>query len=533
MRMNRVRQLAVLVIAVLLALPSAQGLAAPVQDRLVVGIRNWDYDTFDPHVSNFTQSSWVFSNVFDPLIWLGPDRQLHPGLATQWRAENDARAWVLSLRSDVKFHDGTPFNAQVVKFNFDRMVDPNTKSKAAEQLMGPYAGTDILDANTVRVRFDKPFTLFPYNLSSAFMSMVSMEAVRRNPADFARRLIGSGPYRFLSENPKVETQLQRFNDYAWGPRFAENRGTGPAQMNRISFRFIQENEPRLTALRTGEAHLIDEVPPASVEELRASRDYSIHVVPRYGIARAFHFNTQIAPTNDIALRRGIVHAIDRTAIVRTLFRDTYPVTHTMVVPGTRYYDQSLEAQVAYNPGRARQILEEGGWRVGAGGIREKGGQRARVILATFPGFVAEAPAELVQAQLKEVGVEMVIQVMDGGAMMTGMARRDSQFNMAFIGTYDPDPTPLFQRIYHSANVGQSVFSHYTSPHLDRLIDTAAGTTDDGRKAAALREIQKIMVDQALGVGVYANASLFAARSQVQGLVFDLRANPWLFNTRLR
>src|SRR5262245_54379536 len=150
--------------------------AADAQE-LVVGIATWDYDTFDPHKSTYTEAHYVFMNMFDPLVWLGPDFKIQPGLATAWEPAEGGKTWTFHLRRDVRFHDGTPFNAEAVKFNFDRIADPKTQSKRAKDLLGPYQGTEIIDPYTVRVRFTAPHPGLPLNLTRHFTAMMSPTAV--------------------------------------------------------------------------------------------------------------------------------------------------------------------------------------------------------------------------------------------------------------------------------------------------------------------------------------------------------------------
>ncbi|MBV7334504.1 hypothetical protein KFU94_40950 [Chloroflexi bacterium TSY] len=200
--------------------------------ELVIGIRNVDYDTFDPNVSAFTQAAYVFRNIFDRLIYLDGDANYVSGLATSWEPSEDITWWTLTLRDDVTFHDGTAFNAEAVKFNFDRMVDPATGSKNAGPLLGPYNRTEVVDDFTVTVYFDEPYALFPFALASPFMGMVSPTAVDEYGDAFNEHLIGSGPFKFVSEIPGTEVVLERNPDYNWGPAIFHE---GPAHLDRVVF----------------------------------------------------------------------------------------------------------------------------------------------------------------------------------------------------------------------------------------------------------------------------------------------------------
>ncbi len=120
-----------------------------------VTIRLNDYETLDPHVTNLTQAAYIFKQMYDKLIFWEGDT-LYPGLALTWEPNEDFTIWTLTLREGVTFHDGSPFNAEVVAYNFDRMVDPATNSLEAGSEMGPYDYTEIVDDYTVKVHFTDP-----------------------------------------------------------------------------------------------------------------------------------------------------------------------------------------------------------------------------------------------------------------------------------------------------------------------------------------------------------------------------------------
>lgn len=498
--------------------------------ELVIAIRNIDYDTFDPHVSSFTQAAYVFRNIFDMLVYLDTEGNYVPGLATSWEATDDARVWTLTLREGVTFHDRTPFNGQVVQFNFDRMVNPATGSKQAGPLLGTYERTEVIDEHTVKVYFKESYALFPFALTQAFTGMVSPAAVERYGDKFNEHLIGSGPFKFVSEIPHNEVILERNLDYKWAPAFLHQ---GPAYLDKLVFRFILEDETRLAALETGEAHIIDEIPPAQVTRLQQDPNYQVFGAPKVGIARGIHFNTELPPTDDVLVRKAILYAIDREAINEAVFKGVYPLAYQVLTRGTRFYDKSLENMYPYDPQKAIKLLEEAGWTaINAEGYRMKDGTVLSLFHATFPGFVAEAPAEIIQAQLKKVGIKFDINVMTGTAMMDGIAARNSTFNSALIGSYSPDPGLLLRRFYHSSGLGTTNYAHYTNRELDQLLESGLATTDEKKRAEIYTKVTRIIMEEALVAPIYANVSVFGARSQVQGFRFDPYAHPVLFDVHL-
>ncbi len=497
---------------------------------LTIGIRNVDYDTLDPHGSNFSQSAYVFRNIFDRLVYLDADANYVGGLAAAWEASDDVTEWTLTLRDDVTFHDGSPLTAGVVKFNFDRMKDPATESKQSGPLLGSYSGSEVIDDTTLKVTFETPYALFPFALSSPFMGIVSQQAVEEHGDNFNEVLIGSGPFKFVSEIQGNEVVLERNDDYNWGPAIFHE---GPAHLESVVFRFILEEEARLAALETGEILIIDEVPPGAVDRVQESPNTSVLGAPKVGLARGIHFNTTVPPTDDIRIRQAFMHAIDREEIDQIVFKGVYPVSYQLLTRGVKFYDTSVENMYAYDPERAIALLEEAGYtEVNEDGYRTKDGEVLYLYHATFPGYVAELPAEVLQAQMKRVGIQFDVNVMSGTAMMDGMGSNESTFNTALIGTYSPDPGLFLDRMYHSSSMGTRNWSHWASDELDALLRSGLETGDDAERTEIYKQVQQIINENALGAGIYANVSVFGVSADVEGFQFDPYAQPEIFDVSI-
>jgi len=241
---------------------------------------------------------------------------------------------------------------------------------------------------------------------------------------------------------------------------------------------------------------------------------------------------QLPPTDDLRVRQAIIHAVSSEDLVQTVLRGVYPASYQMLVRGTKYYDQASERYYQPDPARSRQLLEQAGWRVGPDGIRVREGRRLRVAIATGTGFVFEAPVEYVQAKLKEVGVDADVRVIAGAAYIPSLVRPDSEFNMGLIGSFDVDPSSLLLRFYHSRNYGASNYAHLRNPEIDGLLERVRSTVNEAEKQRLLTRIQRFVGEQALVLPLYANASVFASRSDLQGMQFDPRGNPWFFGVTI-
>jgi peptide/nickel transport system substrate-binding protein len=189
------------VIAALLA-NRAEGAAAQDESaevtpggEIVVGL-NLEPDNLDPAVTPFAVSHWVMMNIYDTLVWRANDGTFHPGLAEEWETSEDGTVYTFTLRQGVNFHDGTPFNAEAVKFTFDHIVDPESHSGFAASLLGPYDRTEVPDEYTAEVHFREPYAPFLDSASQAFLAIVSPTAVQADRVAYLRNPVGTGFMKF-------------------------------------------------------------------------------------------------------------------------------------------------------------------------------------------------------------------------------------------------------------------------------------------------------------------------------------------------
>jgi peptide/nickel transport system substrate-binding protein len=492
--------------------------------EITIGIRFDDFGTLDPHVTNLTQTAYVFGHIFEKLIYLDSDGNLLPWLATAWEPSDDYTEWTLTLREGVTFHDGTPFNAEAVAFNFDRMVAPETNSRTAGPLLGSYLRSEVVDDLTLQVFFEEPFALFSFALTSPWVAMVSPTAVETYGEDFDEHLIGTGPYEFVSQIPQVEVILEKNPDYAWGP--AEFRD-GPAYLDRITFRLVLEEASRLATLETGETQIIDEIPATRVAGIQDAGIFQVRGAARFGIARSMFLNTSLPPTDDLLVRQALLYGTDREGLNAAVFRGVYPIAYQVLTPGVRFYNAEVEAAYPYDPERAIALLEEAGWtEINGDGYRVKDGEELFVNHATFAGYVAEAPSEIIQAQLRDIGVRMDITVI-GSGFIDIVSATDSPYNSSLLATYSPDPGLILFRVFHSSNMGSSNWAFFSTDELDALLQAGLETADAAERLAIYTEVQEILQDNAVVIPLYANVNVFGLNQDVQGFRFNAYGHPEL------
>jgi peptide/nickel transport system substrate-binding protein len=525
--------IALLVAGVLGAAPPVLSAPAPAPQAggtLVFG-GEVDPDRLDPNLSGLRNSQIVFFQIFEPLIVRDPkDGQFKPWLATGWEVSSDGRAYTFRLRRDVRFHDGTPFDAAAVKFNMDRTHNPALATRCAGCAVGFYDGADVIDASTVRIRLKGPWAPF-LDAMSLFYRMASPAAVQKfGDAEFGRNPVGTGPFRFVEWIPNNRVVLDRNPDYNWAPAIFNHRG--PAHLERVVFRFIPEPSTRVAALEAGEAQVILLPPPQEFARLVRDPRFRPLIGRTPGVPLTFAINTTKEPANELAVRRALNLGIDREIIARAVYRpyqglDAFLPAFTVLSPTTWGYDKSTEIY-EYDPDRARALLEEAGWRPGPDGFRVKGGQRLEVNLVHSEHGVPE----VMQSQLRRIGVNLRINVVD--ILTANEAQRKGQSHMSPVPAARTDPD-ILSVLLHSRNVGVGFnFAFVKDPVLDRLLDEGAVEVDVARRRRIYVQIVRHVMERAYMLPVHTRDIASMMTIAVTDLRYDVTgAFPWMYDTWIR
>jgi len=526
--MNRAKMasLAVIVSVLVLILTSCSSAPTARSGRLVYGL-TLTPSGIDPHVNASSELGIPLTSVYDTLVWQDLDGEFVPGLAESWEVSDDGLTYTFHLRQDVKFHDGTPFDAQAVKFNFDRIVDPQTKSQKAVFMLGPYDRAEVLDDHTVKVYLQEPFAPLLDSLSQVYLGMASPTAIEKWGLDYQMHQVGTGPFTFKEYVPRDHLSLVCNPDYNWAPAIFDHQG--PAYLEEIEFRFFVEPATRVLALESGEAHVMGEIPPQDAQRLSDDPDFQLIPVALPGTPLQIFLNTERPPTDDLRVCQALLHAADREAIVTAIFKNLSPVAHGPLNAVTIGYDEEVTGLYNHNPELAKDLLKKAGWVDADGdGVLEKAGQPLRVETYLMGwGFMPEV-AQLLQAQFKAVGVEMRSQVVAYPAALE--AAREGRHNLIPFSLSSSDPD-ILRTFFHSD--GGFNWAKVRDPRLDALLEEGARTLDPEKRKELYAETQQIIMAEALIIPIRDYVNLNAASAQVKGMRYDLRGwFPWLYDVYL-
>lgn len=479
--------------------------------ELVIGLHE-EPPTLDPHASPSASTFMITSSVTESLLALTAERDLAPALAESWEASEDGTTYTFTLRQDVTFHDGEPFNAESVKFNFDRIVDPNFTAGGSLAALAGYTGTDTPDEFTATVNFENAYAPFLVYAAGGTLGMVSEKAVTDLGDEFGTRIVATGPFKVESYTSKDNTVLVRWEDYNRQAAGAEH--TGPAYLERITIKFVPEAGTRVTTVETGETNLITGVPSQDLNRLENSDDITVTKFPWVGLPRILILNTTLAPTDDVNVRRAVSLAIDRQALVDTVFAGIGEVAIGMLTK-VMLDDPSLSQP--YDPDQARQLLEEAGWT--GSGTREKDGQSLEFILNVVDtGGGAPPEAQLIQANLLDVGFDCQIKAQARAPWYEDNYNLRTHGPLMFLRSGDYDG---LYSMFHSSLIGSNFnFAGLDDPEVDEALERGRTETDPANRRALYLELSQKLADMAVAAPLVDEYSVWAGQARVQGLQFN-------------
>lgn len=369
------------------ATPAAVNTAATV--KMAYGEDDWA-----PNGVGVKSTTYMYPlnmNVYEPLIYLGSDYSLKPGLATSWEQTNPT-TWRFHLRQGVKWHDGTAFSADDVMYTW------GTRQKQGATL-STVAST--LDHVTKIDDFTVDFITTAPNYRLSEQIVHPEGAIVQVGKNFdSSPAIGTGPFRVVDYTPQQSAGFLRWDGY-WGQK---------AQVAGINLRFIPDDQTRIQALQSGQVDFIIGVPPLSVSPIQANSKFKI-VEAKQGQNQLIYINKSgKAPHSvgaDPAVRQAVTLAINRTAYVKTVFDNNADPGHWMAPPFVLGPAANLVTAPAYDPAKAKQVLDAAGWTAGSSGIRAKGGQQLSLDLIGWAEVTTQA-FQFLQSQLQAVGINVNI-----------------------------------------------------------------------------------------------------------------------------
>ncbi len=461
--------------------------------------------------------------MLDTLTELGHNLEPVPHLAESWEMSEDGLTWTFHLRRGVRFHDGTPFNAEAVAFTLNRLVATGIGGRLPQ-----LKETVVVDEYTVELRLTEPAPMFPFDLASDYIGMLSPAAVEKYGEDFGiLNMVGTGPFKFHEFIPGDRVVLVRNEEYTWGPAFVENRG--PAFLDRIVLKVIPEDMTRVMEFEDrvgrGEAVFMTAIPTGDVLRLKADPAIQTITRPSPG-AEMIWINITIWPFDDIRVREALIHAIDTEAIIEFVMDGLAIPAITHLAPSQIGYEHAIgpikPVVRQFDPERARQLFAEAGWLPGPDGIlvHQETGTRAEFGLLSHPLRIPHT--EVIKAQLREVGLDIRITILEPAASVA--KAREGEVELFLISYGWPDVLrPLFY--FHTDMIGGLNFAFFKNPQYDEMVDIAHTALDPEVRHAAMNEALVFVMEHAIYVPMWHLEAFAMATADVVGGMELLGAHP--------
>lgn len=472
--------------------------------------------TWDPRVTQSRHETQLILQVFDQLIGSDENNAYFPGLAKSWQMAPDGLSITLQLRDDVFFHDGTKFNAEAVKFTFDSIRVPALGSRAAIDILGPYAGTDVISEYEVKIRYTRPYAAAIASLSQNELSPVSPTAVKAlGDAGFAAAPVGAGPFKFVSWERGKQVVMERFDKYNWAPGFSKHQG--PSKVARVIHRSIPDASTRVAALERGEVDITDFTPILDIKRLGADRRYKTILAPSSGLPFGVMLNSQRGVFTDVRVRQAFMHGFDRKALTDDQYFGLIEPAFGPLSTTTPGYSKDNEKYYPFDPKKAVELLEAAGWKMGPGGVRMKDGQPLQTTWQVLAVVLPEVGVAA-QADLKKIGFDVKVETITAARWDELVFNNTHEINP--LRWINADPS-LLEIMFHSRNIpeqGRFRFNlgRLVDPELDKLLEQGAGEIDPAKRAAVYGQAQKRIMDHAVYFPIHNQVNPIAYRANRTG-----------------
>ena len=464
--------------------------------KLVI-VRLSDATGLDPHfITDIPSANVVHGKVYETLLAFDKDRNFVPLLATDWKPVDDL-TWDFTLREGVKFHDGTPFNGEAVKATFDRLLDPATGSPQKDKL-GMIKEVIVKDDTHVTLKLSTPYAPLLSILASNEGSILSPKMIKDTPDQLATHPVGTGPFVFDSWKSGQEITLNKNNDY-WGEK---------VKVDSVVFKVVPEDATRLAMIESGEAHISDQVPVTEIDRIENSDKMNLFRTD--GLAVEYvGFNTTKAPFDNVKVRQAVSYAIEREAIISGVYNNVGTLANVAMSPQVFGYSKDVKAY-PYDVNKAKSLLKEAGY--------DKG---IKVTLLTSDRKERINMAEVIQSQLKGIGVDVEIQVMEYGSYIQQIEKGDHQMLIGGWGNATGDGDYNQYNLFHSASIGApGNHFYYQNPVVDKLIEQGRVETEPSKRQEIYKQAMQIEMDDAVYVPIRNYEHLAVYNNNVENFRLD-------------
>jgi peptide/nickel transport system substrate-binding protein len=478
----------------------AAGKPAAAGGTLTFALEN-DVIDFDPMRSRAFVDRNVHYQIYDSLVRSDANGKVIPWLAEKWDVSSDGKQVTFSLRKDVKFHDGSPFDAEAVKWNIDRYRTTEGSARSGE--LAPVASVDVVDPATVRFNLKTPFSPLLALLVDRAGMMLSRKAVEAGGEDFTRKAFkaGTGPFVLTEAIKDDHITLEKNPDW-WGK---DNAGNKLPLLDKIVVRPILNSDVRLTNLKTGDAQIGNNIAGKDVAGLKTESTLVYMEKPAYAWNSVIPNRKAGFVFEEGRYVKAVSMAIDRQEILQKVFFGVGSVGYGTIAPAHFAHDPNFKPFEKADPEGAKRLVQEVG----------KGPLSFELLISSGDPVLLQR-AQLIQAQLKKADIDAQITQLEFAQVLKVQSEHtfSGMSDIGWSGRVDPDGNTYDQLYTGRPNNDSS----YSNPEVDRLLDEQRANSDESKRREALRKAeQTYVVDDPARAWYRFGVAQIAAAKNVQGL----------------
>jgi peptide/nickel transport system substrate-binding protein len=456
---------------------------------LTVGVVFDNTKTLDPRMSIQADERQVLFLLYDTLLAVDSDFSLKPDLAKSWTIENDGKRYVFTLQEGVKFQDGTPFNAEAVKWNIEQRLDEKVKSSQRPQLLPVIASVEVVAPYVVAFNLNYPYPSLLADLADRAGMMLSPAGSEKFGQDFGRNPVGTGGFALRQWVQGTNITLTRNPDY-WRK--------GEPYLDGVVFRTVPNAALGLQRIAIGEIDVMPQLSPGDIRQM----DQGTTEAVKLPVGRWYALQWQVdkPPFNNATLRRAVAHALDRDRMNQIIFDGQATVADGLTPQGL-WFSSPYKPTYQFSPEKARALLKEANWNM------EDPITLWAPSEATYNKF-----SQLVAEQLSAIGLKVSMSPVVQSEYYARVVQRVVNFAPTSWGQR-ADPDGLYYFLLHSKGTGNT--TNYSNPQADRLLEQGRSTASREERAKIYGQMQDLMMQDLPYVPLFFGADYVAVSKKVQ------------------
>lgn len=460
------------------------------EEKILTVAQSGNPRSLDVHNANDGFSLLINKQIYSRLVEADGNKNIVPGLAESWEKINPT-TYDFKIRKNIKFHNGDPLKLEDIKFSFERML----KSPKISFIVPPIEKIEIIQPSTIRIITKIPFGPFLAHLAHPALGIVSKKVIESaNNQDIP--IVGTGPYKLNSWELGNQVVLDR-NDNYFLP---------PVKFDKLIFKNIPEPTSREIALETKEVDIAFEISTIDAEKIKENKDLKLYSKSSYSY-RYLAFNNKETIFKDYNLRKAIDYAIDKEALVKIVLNGYGNVANSVIAPTVFGFTNSVK-NVGYNLEKAKQYMNKSKY----------ANSHLTLRLLTMGIGEQKTIAEVIQANLKEIGIDVKINIVEDGAFYDMTEKGDFDMFLGSWGTVTGDADYGLYALFHTNSIGSpGNRSFYSNSEVDKLLDEAKTTVNQEKRKELYKKIQEIIVYDTPHIMLFNTVSLVGAQKNIKGL----------------